>query len=211
MDLKEKLKELGLKVKLVREDDEYIDAYDKEGRAVIPNEVKAKYVFSIHLNSSDYTMETGGVEVYSPNNSDLSFSKLIADNIVNIAGTTYSPNKLYKVQEGVYVRNFIDEEIIEAKEYASELNYEEYNITTETPYLFMIRETGCIATNAYIDGRNTKLGINKYYNSNIGTEGYLLELGFMTCSDDLNNILNHKDLYINAITTSIQQYLNIIK
>jgi len=209
LDLKEKLEALGLKVKLVRDEDEYIDVYGEEGRGVIPNQVKAKYVFSIHLNSSSYIMNTGGVEIYSPPNSNLNFSKLIADNIVNIAKTTYSPNNLYKIQDGVYVRNFIEEEIIEAKDYASQSGYKAYNITTSTPYMFMIRETGGIATNAYIDGRNTEYGANKYYNSNIGVEGYLLELGFMNCSTDLKNILNNKKLYVNAISTSIQEYLKI--
>lgn len=209
--LKAELEELGLKVKLVRESDEYIDAYGEEGRAVIPNEVKAKYVFSIHLNSNAETMKTGGVEVYSPSNANLDFSKLIADNIVNIANTTYSPNKLYKIENGVYVRNYSEDEVIEAKEYAAESGYKQYSITTSTPYMFMIRETGGIVTNAYIDGRNTDYGINKYYNSNIGVEGYLLELGFMNCSSDLNNILNNKDSYVEAISTSIQDYLNITK
>lgn len=209
LELKDKLEELGLKVKLVRETDEYIDAYGEEGRAVIPNKVKAKYVFSVHLNSSEYTMKTGGVEVYSPSNCNLYFAKLIADNIVDIADTTYSPNMLYKVQDGVYVRNYIEQEITEANEYADELDYDEYDITTATPYMFMIRETGGIATNAYIDGRNTNYGINKYYNSNMGSEGYLLELGFMTCSDDLNNIVNNKNSYVEAITRSIQEYLKI--
>lgn len=207
--LKAELEKLGLKVKLVRESDEYIDAYGEEGRAVIPNEVKAKYVFSIHLNSNSETMKTGGIEVYSPSNANLYFSKLIADNIVNIANTTYSPNKLYKIENGVYVRNYIEEEITEAKEYASESGYKQYSITTATPYMFMIRETGGIATNAYIDGRNTDYGVNKYYNSNVGVEGYLLELGFMNCSTDLNNILKNKDAYVKAISTSIQEYLNI--
>lgn len=209
LNLKNRLEELGLKVKLVREEDKYIDAYGEEGRGVVPNLVKSKYVFSIHLNSSDVDMETGGVEVYSPSNSNLYFPKLIADNIVSIANTTYSPNILYKVQDGVYVRNYIEEEIIEAKKYASELGYEEYNITTDTQYMFMIRETGGIATNAYIDGRNTKYGVNKYYNSNIGAEGYLLELGFMNYSNDLNNLLNNKNAYVEAIAKSIQEYLNI--
>ena len=209
LNLKYKLEELGLKVKLVREEDEYIDAYGEKGRGVIPNLVKAKYVFSIHLNSSTESMKTGGVEIYSPSNSNLSFPKLMADNIVNITNTTYSPNLLYKVEDGVYVRNYIKEEIIEAKQCASSSGYKEYNITTETPYMFMIRETGGIATKAYIDGRNKDYGINKYYNSNIGTEGYLLELGFMSCSNDLDNILNGKNSYVKAIATSIQQYLNI--
>lgn len=208
--LRDKLEDLGLKVKMTRESDEYVEEYGEEGRAVIPNKVKAKYVFSIHLNSSAYTLKTGGVEIYSPTNSNLYFPKLIADNIVSMANTTYSSNNIHKVDEGVYVRSFTEGEIAEAQEYARSLNYLQYNITTSTPYLFMIRETGGIATNAYIDGRNKEYGINKYYNSNIGVEGYLIELGFMTCADDLNNMLNNKDSYVEAISTSVKEYLNLI-
>ena len=40
----------------------------------------------------------------------------------------------------------------------------------------MLRETGGIATSAYVDGRNPSYGANMFYNSNIGVEAYLLEL-----------------------------------
>lgn len=207
--LKNKLEELGLKVKLVRDSDVSVNTYGTNGRAVIPNEVKAKYVFSIHLNSTVETMRRGGVEVYSPPNSNLDFSKLIADNIVKIAKTTYSPNEINKVDKGVYVRNYTKAEISEVGQDADRAGYSKYRITTDTPYFFMIRETGGIATGAYIDGRNKNYGRNLYYNSNMGVEGYLLELGFMSCSSDFNNVLGSKKLYVNAITKSIQDYLNI--
>lgn len=77
---------------------------------------------------------------------------------------------------GVYVRTFRDFEIEEGIEEAIEAGHEPYDITNDTPYLYMIRETGGIATKAYVDGRNTEYGKNKYYNSNIGVEAYLLEL-----------------------------------
>lgn len=211
LELKKQLEQSGLKVKLVRNTDVQIDSYGEEGRAVIPNSVKAKYVFSIHLNSNEQLMTRGGVEIYSPPNANLEFSKLLADNIVNIAKTTYSPNPIFKVEDGIYVRNYTESELKEANNYALQKGYKKYNITTDTPYLFMIRETGGIATNAYIDGRNKNYGINNYYNSNIGVEGYLLELGFMNCKKDLNNILNNKKAYVEAISISIKQYLNILE
>lgn len=211
LELKKQLEDCGLKVKLVRNTDVQIDSYGEEGRSVIPNIVKAKYVFSIHLNSNDESMSKGGVEIYSPPNANLEFSKLLADNIVNIAKTTYSSNPIFKVDEGIYVRNYTEKELKEANNYALQKGYSKYNITTDTPYLFMIRETGGIATNAYMDGRNKNYGVNSYYNSNIGVEGYLLELGFMNCKNDLNNILNNKNSYIDAISTSIKQYLDILE
>jgi len=77
---------------------------------------------------------------------------------------------------GVYVRTFRDFEIEESIEEAKEAGHEPYEITNDTPYLYMIRETGGIATKAYVDGRNKEYGKNKYHNSNIGVEAYLLEL-----------------------------------
>ena len=49
-----KLKEKGLKVKLTRtknnlEEDEYFQEYEPHGRALIPYEVHAKYLLSIHV------------------------------------------------------------------------------------------------------------------------------------------------------------------
>ena len=50
----------------------------------------------------------------------------------------------------------------------------------------MIREIGGIITGAYIDDRNKEtVGYNPYYKSNVGVEGYLLELGYLTNSNDL--------------------------
>ena len=66
----------------------------------------------------------------------------------------------------------------------------------------MIRETGGIATNAFVDGRNKNYGTNKYYNSNIGIETYSIELGYMHIEDDLDNILKNENLYMQAISNS---------
>lgn len=209
LKLKKSLESLGLKVKLTREKDLYTDAYGDEGRAVIPNIVKSKYVFSVHLNSSEIPMTTGGVEVYSPTNANLDFAQLLADNIVKMANTTYSPNSVDYVSDGVYVRNFTTSDIAESNADAKALGHAKYNISTATPYLFMIRETGGISTGAYIDGRNSKYDKNEYWNSNMGVEGYLLELGYMTCKSDLQNLLNNEEKYIEAITKSMKDYLGL--
>ena len=70
----------------------------------------------------------------------------------------------------------------------------------------MIREVGGIATGAFVDGRNPSYGRNKYYDSNIGIEAYLLELGYMKNEKDLNNIIKNKDLYIEAIVNTINEF-----
>lgn len=206
LKLKEKLEEQGLKVALTRSKDILTEEYGENGRAVLPNKVKSKYTFSIHLNS--FNKVRSGIEVYAPNRAELSFAKLLAKNIVEIANTKYSPNEIDKVYDGVYVRTFTKEEIEDSNKSAKEDGYENYNLTEDTPYLFMIRETGAKITNAYVDGRNKEYGKNLYYNSSIGNESYLLELGYINSDIDLNNLLNNKDGYIKAISQSILNLVN---
>lgn len=202
LELKEMLEKQGLKVALTRSEDIKVKEYGENGRAVIPNKVKSKYTFSIHLNSTASEVRNG-VEVYAPNRADLSFAKLLAKNIVENANTNYSQNEVDKVYDGVYVRTFTKEDIEQSKKDAKKDGYESYNLTEETPYLFMIRETGAKITNAYVDGRNKEYKANLYYNSSIGNESYLLELGYINSDIDLNNLLNNKEGYLNGIVQSI--------
>jgi len=213
-DLKTALEELGLKVKLTRDgtNEEELGIYDmygKGGRAVVPNEVKAKYTLSLHLNSAEYKMNKGGIEIYAPSNTKLELATLLADNLVEYAKTNYSPNVTYKVEDGVYVRNYSRSEIESSASSAKSAGYEPYKLTTDTPYLFMVREPGGIATNAYVDGRNTDYGKNPYYNSNMGVESYLIELGFMNSNNDLDNILNNRNLYVEGIKQTFKNFLDL--
>ena len=50
-ELKKSLEQNGLKVKLTRDEDVTLPSYGKEGRAIIPNKVRAKLLLSIHLNT----------------------------------------------------------------------------------------------------------------------------------------------------------------
>lgn len=202
LKLKEVLEKQGLKVALTRDTDIKIEEYGDNGRAVIPNKVKSKYTFSIHLNSNGEEVRTG-VEVYAPSRADLTFAKLLAKNIVSYANTKYSPNEIDKVCDGVYVRTFTKEDIKQSNKDALEDGYESYNLTEDTPYLFMIRETGGKITKAYVDGRNKEYKTNIYYNSSIGNESYLIELGYINSDVDLNNLLNNKEGYLKGITQSI--------
>ena len=68
----------------------------------------------------------------------------------------------------------------------------------------MLRETGGIATGAYIDGRNTKFGKNLYYDSNIGVEAYLIEIGYINNRIDLQNILDNQAGYVKGIVDAIK-------
>lgn len=203
-EIKKGLENIGLKVKLTREEDITIASYGSAGRAVIPNNVKAKLLLSIHSNSSVNKLNKGGFEIYTPPFINKNFAQNFADNIVNIANTTYSANEQDKVTNGVYERTYDNDGIKDAIKLAKENGYEPYNITTSTPALYMIREPGGIMTNAYIDGRNSGMGVNPYFNSNIATETYLLELGYLNNNKDLNNMLNNYHLYAEAIVKTIK-------
>jgi N-acetylmuramoyl-L-alanine amidase len=206
------LTSLGLKVKLTRDGDynpggEGVDPYWHNGRVNMANNVRAKYLFSIHLNSAPYVMKKGGVEIYAPINANLDLAKSLADNIVKYARTTYSPNHFYQKFDGVYVRTFTTAEITQSILDAKNRGHQPYDITSNTIYHYIIRETGGIATNAYIDGRNKKYNKNNYYDYNIGIESYLIELGFMVNNNDLYNLVHNKGGYALGIKEGIKNFL----
>lgn len=206
--LKEKLESIGYKVKLTREKDESIANYGKNGRVGIPYQTKAKLLLSIHLNSANLKVGSGGVEIYVPYNSDIEFAKNIAKNIVDKTSSGYSKNVSSKIDNGVYLRTLTKSDIESLKEDALKNGYTPYErANNKSTYYYIIRETGGIITNAYIDSRNPKKEGNPYYNSNHGCESYLVELGYMNSSSNLNIILNEKEKYIEAITESIKNYL----
>ena len=200
--LMNKLKKLGYKVKLTWDSDkvssdEKISEYGHGGRAVVPNEVKAKYLLSIHINSG--VKSVSGIEIYTASGINYDFARDMADNIVNYTGIGVSRNKMGKYYEGVYTRNFTEEDIKNSLEEYAEKGWKAYNVSTLSSYYYMIRETGGIITGAYIDDRNEEVPPNYYYNSNMGCESYLLELGYITNVDDVDILVNKKDDYVDAI------------
>ena len=59
-------------------------------------------------------------------------------------------------------------------------------------------------TGAYIDDSNPdKVGTNPYYDSNIGNESYLLELGYISNTNDVKILNEEQDALAKAIATSI--------
>jgi len=204
LKLKESLEKENFKVLLTRMEDVNPSPYGHNGRAVLPNQVKAKLFISVHANSTGYQMIKGGVEIYASPNMEYDLAKKFADNIKEYANTTYSPQVTNRVLDGVYVRTLSNSDINSSKALAKAKGYEFYsNITNNTPWYFYNRETGGYMTGAYMDGRNTDYPPNPYYNSNMGVEGYLLELGYMTCKDDLNKLLNNQEAYVSGITKAI--------
>ena len=124
LELKEKLEKLGLKVALTRDGTEekgknskfgVYSVYDEDGRVNIVGKSKAKYAISIHFNSRSTEVKQGGLEIYAPANADLNFATTLAKNIISTTKTKYSPLETHKVQDGVYVRKFREEEIEDSK------------------------------------------------------------------------------------------------
>ena len=208
LELKKKLENLGLKVLITRDEtetDEYdtYNIYDEDGRVTMANESGAKILVSLHMNSNESDFVDGGVEVYAAPNLDLNLAKSFADNIVEEANTSYSEMETDKEEDGVYVRT------IEIQNRNSS-TFRGYNgVFDSIPYLFIIREIGGISTGAYVNGSNPSYGENIYRNSNVGVEGYLIELGYMNVNSDLRNVLNNGDSYMQAITDSINSYYHI--
>ena len=105
---------------------------------------------------------------------------------------------------GVYTHNFTENEIKTSMKGYEDKGYNPYNVTTNSNYLYMIRETGGYMTGAYVDDSNPEeVGVNPYYNSNIGNESYLLELGYLSNSTDLNILLEEEDMIAKAISDAI--------
>lgn len=205
--LKKRLEDLGLKVKLTRDTDIFMDPYGDEGRAVIVNDYSPKYSLSIHLNSAEGTMNYGGVEVYTPNDIDYSFATTIARSLSEVVG--YSKKPTNKEDKGVYYNYFTKNDIKESEREQKDNGLKPYDIPVGAPSMYMIREVGGINTHAYIDGRNDKHGINKYYNSNKTAEPYLLELGYLNYSNDLKVLANTPEKFADAISNGIKEYLKI--
>lgn len=201
--LKKELEEEGFKVLMTRDKKKNLDYYNDSGRAVLSNKFHTKLTISIHLNSEEGKMNYGGVEVYTPNDIDYSLAKDLASNIVKKASTTYSLKQSDQVLDGVYYSYFTSSDINESYEESLANGYEPYDIKPYTPTMYMIREVGGKATMAYVDNRNLEIGYNPYYDSRITSESYLIELGYISYSKDLKNIINNYDLYAKGISDVI--------
>lgn len=204
LKLKEKLEKEGYKVLLTRTNDKDLEYYNENGRAVLPNKYHTKLCLSLHLNSDKYNMKYGGVEVYIPNDIDIAFAKILSSKLGGIIG--YSKKIDNKIDDGIYFDAFTRESIKKINDEYIEQGLNAYDILVNAPSMYMIREVGGISTHAYVDGRNEKYGLNPYYNSNQTTEGYLIELGYISYEDDLISLTKNTNKYSDAILKSIKEY-----
>ena len=68
----------------------------------------------------------------------------------------------------------------------------------------MIRETGGEITDAYVDGTTNKnKSVNPYRNNIVASESYIIELGYMNNANDIKDIKDNMNLYIDAIVNAI--------
>lgn len=189
-ELKKALENLGYKVKLTRDSkDDTVNTYGKMGSATTANSVKSKFNLAIHHNSTNIPggmSSVYGFEIYMAGDSKFDLANLFVKNIKKYANASTSTKKEFKVQDGIYQR-FSDD--------------------GKTPYYYMIREVGGIATGAYVDGSNEKYDENPYYDSNNTAEGYLFELGYIDNVKELKNILNNPEGYAKGIALAIDEYL----
>ena len=210
----DKLNSLGYKTKLTWDSnkvssDSKISEYGPGGRAVIPHEVKAKYVLSIHINSG--AKSVNGIEIYTASGINYDFANDISNNIVNYTGINVSRSRLNKFYDGVYTRNFTNDDIKNSLKEYEEKGIKAYDVSTLSSYYYMIRETGGIMTGAYVDNRNDESNYNLYYDSNVGCESYLLELGYITNASDVEILVNKKNEYINAISDAFVKNMERVK
>lgn len=207
--LKEALEKLGLKVKMTRESDTLPAFYGPGSRTAIPYECKAKMMLSLHLNSSYTYVGNGGFELYMANGASSAFPKIMASSIINEANTVYSKNRYNWVDDGVYIRTYAKDDIKKTLNDSIKGNWPMYETVNEkTTYYYFIRETGGIITNAVNDGRNPEYPKNDYYDSNHGTESYLLELGYISSANNLKHLINEKEGYIKGIVLGVRNYIN---
>ena len=189
--LKDELEKMGFKVKLTRDSkDDTVPTYGDMGSGTAANATKSKFNLALHHNSTNVPggmANTHGLEVYVAGDSKFDLAKLFVENICEYGKTDVSTKKEFKVEDGIYQR-FSDDGI--------------------TPYYYMIREVGGIATHAYVDGSNTDYDENPYYDSNDTAESYLMELGYIDNVRELENILDNPKGYAKGIALSIEEYLN---
>ena len=201
--VKEILEKKKIKVKLTRTKDslsesDYFDEYNDGGRAVISHEVNAKYLFSFQVNSNK-KISNGGFGIYTADGINYDFSAKLVENIIAKTKLKTSTVTNHRVDYGIYTHNMA---------YYDQKKYKRYNVTTKSNYMYMIRESGGIITGAYVDDSNPeKIGVNKYFNSNIGAEAYVIELGYLTNREDFNAMTTNKDAYAEAIANTIIEEL----
>lgn len=198
--LKKNLEELGYKVKLTRTEDVTLDKYGEDGRIARTYKANAKLLISIHLNSM--SIAYNGFEIYTSTNIDYNFARQMVTSLSSISDLSYSNNTSFRVEHGIYTRTFSSSNV---KDINNDVKIPYTNISTNTNYYFMIRETGGYMSGAYVDGQEGD-GENPYRVSNVGAESYILELGYINNPSNVELINANKEKYMKALADTINKH-----
>lgn len=190
--LKEKLEAKGLKVLLLRDEQEEINSYGEDGRLHRAYKAKAKYYIKLRFEESkaDYS----GMDITYSAHANGSFSKqviyyLSRNSAVNIS-SVYNINDPGNVKCTLY-KSDIDGRVV----YDSDL---------------VIREAGGKATQAGMYSENAQEGTAFFAKDNVhGMNAVNINLGYLSNSSDVDYWVNHQDEYINALSEGIASYLNL--
>lgn len=183
------LAELGYNVGLTRDDDtnpgtcdDNISSYCSDGRVSQTYEYNAKLVLSIHHNTSGAT----GYEVYKSYYASDQLASLVANNLNSVSSP--STKITDQLSPGIYQQTYFDDE--------------EPNITQD--YMYMIRESGGIATNSVLDKNKANNTLPQ------GAQALLIEFGYLDDENDLAHITNTEVMQqeASAVANAVDQYLN---
>ena len=200
LKIKALLEDKGFTVALTRDnDDETLYPYGDDGRIARVCNKNAKFMFSVHMNSTG----TGGLEIYTANNIDYTFAKLLRDNIQSATGLTDTANMGSMVEQNIFSRVFSQTDVDEVIADNTADGLTPYDPQVGCSYYFVIRETGGIITGAYTDDRNPEEDYNPYCYDNTCSESYITELGYINVEEDVKLMLNNMDDYAKAIADSI--------
>ncbi len=188
--LAEKLTELGYNVALTRTDDtrpgdceEAVSAYCPLGRVTQAYTTNAKLVISLHHNTGGAT----GFEVYSSYYSSHILANIVAEKLSEVS--EYSTKSYGYVSDGIYVETYEDDE----------------GLNTPQDAMYMIRETGGIATKSVNDKNKPNNLLEK------GAESILIEFGYMDDYYDLLHITNDDVIEdeVESLANAINDYINL--
>lgn len=205
--VKRKLEDAGYRVILTRENNNEIESYGVGSRTGIPYEVKAKLMFSLHLNAAGGYIETPGLEIYRDYSDNDKFPQLLATSIKKYSGAPSSTNTTMRSSGDVYLKTWSNGILEQAKKEFDDKGipfYEKANYNTT--YYYFIRETGGIITTALADGRNDDQPKNIYYDQNYGVEAYLIESAYVDKLDNLNHFLENREKYADGIVEAVNYY-----
>ena len=187
-----KLEEKGLKVLVVRNKDEEINSYGKDGRLARAYHAKAKYYLRLSFSESVNNYE--GMDVaYSAHSSNM-FANQIIYHLKRNSDVTIS--NVYSLgQNDGYYSSILLKGIDNRQVYDSDL---------------WIREAGGKATMAGMYSENAQEGTSSFAkDSMFGMNALDINLGYLTNVSDANFWKENKDAYMGSLAEAIKNYLSI--